>query len=180
MNRRIRNRLTVAVAAGLLLLLPLAGCAAEQVQLEASTAQNLQAAMLDVTEAAAAGDFTDAQSLLTDMQATLHAAAAAGQVSAERSSSIQTAIDLVSADLTVEIEAAAVAAEAAAAAAAAAAKAAALAEQQNAENAEEAAEDSKEEADNAREAEKEAAEDARKAREECLKDNDRDSAAQCD
>ena len=177
MNRRIRNRLTVAVAAGLLLLLPLAGCAAEPVQLEASTAQNLQAAMLDVTEAAAAGDFTDAQSLLTDMQADLHAAAAAGQVSAERSSSIQTAINLVSNDLTVEIEAAALAAEAAAAAAA---KAAALAEQQTAENAEEAAEDSKEAADNARESQKEAAEDAKKAREECLKESDKDSAAQCD
>ena len=176
MNRRIRNRLTVAVAAGLILVLPLAGCAAEPVQLEASTAQNLQAAMLDITEAAAAGDFTDAQSLLTTMQADLHAAAAAGQVSAERSSSIQTAINLVSDDLTVEIEAAAVAA------AAAAAKAAALAEQQNAEhaeNAEEAAEDSKEAADNAREAEKKAAEDAKKAREECLKESDKESAAQC-
>jgi colicin import membrane protein len=178
-NRRIRNRLTVAVAAGLILVLPLAGCAAEPVQLEASTAQNLQAAMLDITEAAAAGDFTDAQSLLTTMQADLHAAAAAGQVSAERSSSIQSAINLVSDDLTVEIEAAAVAAEAAAAAAA---KAAALAEQQNAEhaeNAEEAAEDSKEAADNAREAEKKAAEDAKKAREECLKESDKESAAQC-
>ncbi|MBG6215376.1 MAG: hypothetical protein LH475_11150 [Cryobacterium sp.] len=155
----MRNRLTVTVS-GLLLLLPLAGCAAEPVDLHASTAKNLQAAMLDITEAAAAGDFGDAQSLLTHMQANLRTAAAAGQVSAERSASIQSAINLVSADLTVEIDAAAVAA---AAAAQEVADAAALAKEQNAED----------RADDAKDAAEEAAQKARDAREECRKDKDR-------
>ncbi|TFD08839.1 MULTISPECIES: mucin-associated surface protein [unclassified Cryobacterium] len=158
----MRKRLTLALVSGLLLLLPLAGCAAEPVELQAATAENLQSAMLGITEAAAGGDFTEAQSLLTAMQGNLRTAAAAGQVSAERSASIQTAINRVSTDLTVEIEAAAIAAEAAA-------EAAALAEEQNAKDA----------AEDARDAEKKAAEDAKDAREECLDDKDRVKAGEC-
>ncbi|MDJ0376561.1 mucin-associated surface protein [Cryobacterium sp. PH31-L1] len=151
------KRLTLALVSGLLLLLPLAGCAAEPVELQATTAENLQSAMLGITEAAADGNFTEAQSLLTAMQGNLRTAAAGGQVSAARSESIQTAINLVSADLTVEIEAAAVAAEAAAAAAA-------LAEKQDAENAKDA---------------KDAAENAKDAREECQDGKDRVKAGEC-
>ena len=75
----MRKRFTLYLASGLLLLLPLAGCTAEPVELQASTAENLQSAMVDITEAAAAGDFTEAQSLLTAMQGNLRTAAAAGQ-----------------------------------------------------------------------------------------------------
>lgn len=170
MTRSPRARLSLVVAAGLLLLLPLTGCAVRPIELQAATAQKLQGEMLDITQAAAAGDFADAQSLLSTMQANLRTATTAGQVSADRAASIQTAINLVSADLTVEIEAAAAqaadeqaaaqqaAAQAAAHAAAQAAAQAALAEEQNA---------------------KDTAKNARDAREACRKDKEKDKS-QCD
>ena len=146
MNRR--SPLSLAVAA--LLLLPLAGCTAAPVDLHATTAEQLQTEILAISEASAAGDFADAQSLLTAMQANLRTAAASGQVSAERSASIQSAINLVQGDLTVEIDAAVVAAEAAAQAEAqAAAEAAAAAERDN-EDAKDRAEQAKDDAENAK------------------------------
>lgn len=165
-----------AVAVGF--LLPLAGCAADPVDLPAGTAESLQSEILEISEAAAAGDFASAQSLLTAMQSNLRTAAAAGQVSAERSAAIQSAINLVRGDLTVEIDAAVVAAEAAAQAAAAAA---ALAEKQNDEAAKKSAEQAKKDAEDASEAAKDAAEDAKEAREDCLEDKDKDrvKAGEC-
>ena len=163
MNRR--HRLTLAVAT--LLLLPLTGCAATPVDLPAATAEQLQTEILAISEASAAGDFANAQSLLTAMQANLRTAAASGQVGSERSASIQSAINLVRDDLTVQIDAAVVAAEAAAQAAA---EAAAEAAQRNDEDAKERAEQAKEAAENAQEDAKDAAEEAKEAREECLKD----------
>lgn len=168
MKRRLRNRMIVITIG--LLLLPLAGCAAEPVDLHASSAEQLQAVMLNISEAAAAGDFADAQSLLTEMQATLRTAAAAGQVSAERSASIQSAINRVSADLTVEIEATA------AAAAQDAADAAALAEEQKTKDAKDRADEAK---DAAEEAAQEATQEERDAREKCRKDKDQDRAGEC-
>lgn len=172
----LRKRLTLTVAAGLLLLLPLTGCTADRVDLHAATAEILQAEILKITEASAAGDFASAQSLLTAMQANLRTAAAAGQVGAERSAAIQSAINLVQGDLTVEIDAAIVAAEAAAQAAE---EAAALAEQQNDEDAQKRAEQAKKDAEDAREAAKDAEEDAREAREDCLDDKDKVKAGEC-
>ena len=153
MNRH--KRLTLVLAVGL--LLPLSGCTADPVDLQAATAENLQTELLAITEASAAGDFSNAQSLLTAMQANLRTAAAAGQVSAERSASIQSAINLVRGDLTVEIDAAVVAAEAAARAAAEAAAA-----QQNDEDAKDRADQAKEDAENA----KKDAENAKQDRED--------------
>ena len=155
MNRR--KRLTLAVAIGL--FLPLTGCTAEQVDLQAATAEKLQTEILAISEASAAGDFANAQSLLTTMQANLRTAAASGEVSAERSTSIQAAINLVRDDLTVEIDAAAAAAEAAAQAAA---EAAAEAQRQNDEDAKDRAEQAKKDAENA----KKDAEDAKDRRED--------------
>ena len=159
MNRR--HRLTLAVAT--LLLLPLTGCTATAVDLPAVTAEQLQTEILAISEASAAGDFANAQSLLTAMQANLRTAAASGQVGSERSASIQSAINLVRDDLTVQIDAAVVAAEAAA-------QAAAEAAQQNDEDAKNRAEQAKEDAENAQENAKDAAEEAKEAREDCLKD----------
>ena len=172
MNRRQRLALTLALG----LLLPLSGCTADPVDLQAATAKNLQTEILAITEAAAAGDFSNAQSLLTAMQANLRTATASGQVSAERSASIQSAINLVRDDLTVEIDAAVVAAEAAAQEAA---DAAAAAQQQNDEDAQNRAEQAKEDAENAREDAKEAAEDAKETREDCLEDKDKVKAGEC-
>ena len=157
MNRRQRLALTLALG----LLLPLSGCTADPVDLQAATAENLQTEILAITEASAAGDFSNAQTLLTAMQANLRTAAASGQVSAERSASIQSAINLVQGDLTVEIDAAAVAAEAAAQAAA---EAAAAAQQQNDENAKDRAEQAEEAAKKAAEAAKERAKEQREDR----------------
>ncbi len=139
------------MAVATLLLLPLAGCTAAPVDLHAATAEQLQTEILAISEASAAGDFADAQSLLTAMQANLRTAAASGQVSAERSASIQSAINLVQGDLTVEIDAAVVAAEAAAQAEAqAAAEAAAAAAERNNEDAKDRAEQAKDDAENAK------------------------------
>ncbi|SEN34278.1 hypothetical protein E3O25_06720 [Cryobacterium sp. TMT1-3] len=171
-----RHRLTLAaVAVGF--LLTLAGCTANPVDLQAATAENLQGEILQITEAAAAADFTTAQSRLEAMQANLRTAAAAGEVSTERSAAIQAAINLVRDDLTVEIDAAVVAAEAAAQAAAAAA---ALAEKQHDEDAQKNAEQAQEDAEQAREAAKDAAEDAKQAREDCRENNDKVKAGECD
>lgn len=176
MIRRNRLTLTATVVVAVGLLLPLAGCTSDPVDLQATTAANLQGEILEISEAAAAGDFASAQSLLTAMQSNLRTAAASGQVSSERSAAIQSAINLVRDDLTVEIDAAIVAAEAAAQAAAAAA---ALAEKQNQENAQENAEQAREDAEKARDAAKDAAEDAKEAREDCLEDQDRVKAGEC-
>ena len=172
MNRRYR--LTLSVAA--LLLLPLTGCTAPPIDLPAATAKQLQGEILAISEASAAGDFANAQSLLTAMQDNLRTAAASGQVSSERSASIQSAINLVRGDLTAEIDAAVVAAEAAARAAA---EAAAAAARQNDEEAKNRAEQDRKDAENAREDAKDAAEEAKKALEDCLDDRDKVEAGEC-
>jgi hypothetical protein len=172
MIRLTRTRLTVFVAIGL--LLTSAGCAAQPVDLQYSSAEQFQAQILDISEAAAAADFTSAQALLTALQQNLRTAAAAGQVSSERSATIQASINLVNADLTAEIEAAAQAA------AQAAADAAAEAAQQNAEDTTVTPQDDKQAAEDARDAEKEAAKAAKEAHKECLDDKERAKAGECD
>ena len=156
-----RKRLTLALAA--MLLLPLSGCSTDPVDLQAAAAQQFQAEVLAISEASAAGDFDNAQSLLSAMQDNLRTAAASGQVSAERSAAIQSAINLVRDDLTVEIDAAIAAAEEAAAAAAEAAEAA---ENQNDEDAKDRAEHAKEDAEQAKKDAEEAKKEAEDARED--------------
>jgi hypothetical protein len=103
--RSIRTRFSVAFAGILLVASALAGCANTSPDLEESAAGSLQAAVLEVTNAAKAGDYLSAQSLLESLQAELLAAAAADQVSASRTAQIQAAINTVSAELSVQIKA---------------------------------------------------------------------------
>lgn len=94
----LRSRFTIAGAALLLVGATLSGCSSSA-DLQQATAAQLQSGVLDVTTAAAAGDYASAQSALDALQADLLAAAAAGQVTAARSAEIQSAINLVSDDL---------------------------------------------------------------------------------
>jgi hypothetical protein len=93
------------VVTAFLLLGALTGCAGGPADLASSTANRLQSEVLEVTTKAASGDFPGAQSSLSALQADLLTAAAAGQVSAERSAKIQSAINLVGADLAAAIAA---------------------------------------------------------------------------
>jgi hypothetical protein len=97
-------RLSIAVAAVLLLASTMTGCSNTAPELQQATATQLEAGVLKVTVAAAAGEFTDAQTALDAVQADLLAAAAADRVSAARSAQIQSAINLVTADLTAAID----------------------------------------------------------------------------
>jgi uncharacterized low-complexity protein len=98
-----RGRALVVTA--FLLLGALTGCAGDRADLASSTANRLQSEVLEVSTKAASGDFPGAQSSLSALQADLLTAAAAGQVTAERSAKIQSAINLVSADLAAAIAA---------------------------------------------------------------------------
>lgn len=100
---RSRSRF-VLVAAGLLLTLTaLVGCSGAQADLQESAAGRLQSSVLEVTTAAAAGNYETARLALNALQAHVLTAAAAGQVTAARSAEIQSAINLVQADLTAAI-----------------------------------------------------------------------------
>lgn len=103
--KSLRTRFSLAFAGILLVASALAGCAGAPPELEESAAGSLQSAVLDVTNAAKAGDYLSAQSLLDSLQAELLAAAAADQVSATRTAQIQAAISKVSAELAVQIKA---------------------------------------------------------------------------
>ncbi|MDJ0323059.1 hypothetical protein QMG61_04685 [Cryobacterium sp. PH31-AA6] len=102
----IPSRLATRVATALLVVAALTACSGPAPELAPPTAEKLQSGVLGVTTAAAAGDFAEAQSALTAVQADLLTAAASGQVSAARSAKIQSAINLVTADLADAIEAA--------------------------------------------------------------------------
>jgi len=82
----------------LAMTLALAGCATAT-ELAPSTAEGLQASVVEVSTLASDGDVTGALARLDALQSELDAAVAAGDVSAERVASIQQAIDLVRADL---------------------------------------------------------------------------------
>ncbi|GAB2451140.1 membrane protein involved in colicin uptake [Conyzicola lurida] len=121
MNRRlIPTALVVLLSASTLL-----GCA-PQPDLSDSAAQTLQQSVQQVATLASTGDPTGATAELDALQGELDAAVDSGDVTAERSQTIQTAIDAVRADLAQQIAAA----EAAAAAAAAAEAERVAAEQQ--------------------------------------------------
>lgn len=92
-------RLTIALATVLLVAAALTGCSTTPPELEQTTAAQLQAGVQEVTNDAAAADFEGARSALIAVQADLLTAAAAGQVTAARSAQIQSALNLVSADL---------------------------------------------------------------------------------
>ncbi|WP_051972970.1 hypothetical protein [Cryobacterium sp. MLB-32] len=121
---RIRARFALALATLSLTAIALTACAGTPVQLEQSAAEQLQAGIAEVTTSAASGDLNSAQTQLDTVQDQLRTLAASGQMTAERASDIQSAISLVSGDLTEAIDAANAAADAAAAADARAAAAA--------------------------------------------------------
>ena len=99
----LRTR-TVLVAATLLIAgSALTGCSGGEPELKAAAAKQLQSGVLTVTTAAADGDFATAQSALANVQADVLAAAAAGEVTSDRSREIQSAIKLVAADLAAAI-----------------------------------------------------------------------------
>ena len=95
-RRSIFARATIAVV---IFSVTLSGCASTPDALKQATADQLQAGVRSVTTAASAGDFAGAQAALDSLQADLLAAASAGDVPGSRSAEIQSAINLVGADL---------------------------------------------------------------------------------
>lgn len=92
-----------AIAAGAALLLlagALSGCAPSGRQIDAGAAERLQASVLAVTVAAAAGDFSEAIAALDALEEQVREGTASGAIDPGRSARIQASIDLVRADLT--------------------------------------------------------------------------------
>lgn len=125
-HRPSHKRWRLVLAAGLVSA-ALTGCSTAAPDLEHDAAQQLQAKVLTVSEAAAGNDPAAALKSLDELVAQLDASAADGGVSFKRHQSIMTAIEAVRADLA----AAQAQSEAAAAAEAAAAEAAAAAAQES-------------------------------------------------
>jgi hypothetical protein len=96
--RRLSS-LIASVIASVALAAVLAGCAGTSTTLSSQTSTALQSGVVAVAESAAAGDPTSALARLDELQQTLDAALAAGDVTAERAAAIQAAIDAVRADL---------------------------------------------------------------------------------
>jgi hypothetical protein len=122
-----RRSAAVAVVVGVALL---AGCGRAAPDLGARAAGRLQADVLAVSQASAAGDLVGARARLTTLTDDVAAARTAGQLSAQRKRAIDASVVLVAADLSVlqrqaaDARAAMVAADKAAADKAAADKAA--------------------------------------------------------
>ena len=104
-QRPLRARLGLVLAGAVVMATALAGCSAAATELDADTAQALQSGVKSVTVAAAAGDFATAQTELSAVRGTL--AGSADRLTASRTTTIQTAIDLVDADLAAAIAASA-------------------------------------------------------------------------
>lgn len=93
------RRLLAALLFGTLSLLPLAACTSPPPELEAPAAEQLQSAVLRVSQSSAVGDFATALQQLDEVEAELLDAAAAEQLSAARAARVHAAILLVRADL---------------------------------------------------------------------------------
>ena len=94
-----RSTFARTALAVVILSVALSGCASAPDALGQATADRLRAGVGSVTAAASAGDFEGAQAALESLQADLLAAASAGDVTGSRSAEIQSAINLVGADL---------------------------------------------------------------------------------
>ena len=103
--RGYRSRPLALAAAFLIAASALSGCAESIPELKPGAASQLQDGVLEVSTAAAAGEYAAAQSALTEVQADVLAFAKAGDVTPARSAEIQAAIKLVSADLAAAIAA---------------------------------------------------------------------------
>ncbi|QYF74078.1 hypothetical protein [Cryobacterium sp. PAMC25264] len=104
-TRKFLPRLVVALAGVGLACGMLAGCAGATTALHADAASELQSGVLAVSTAAAAGDYTSAQTALDTLRESLAEASADDTVTAARAAEIQTAIGLVAADLASSIAA---------------------------------------------------------------------------
>ena len=102
MRRAWMTRTATAGAALLLLVGALSGCAPSGQQLNAEAAEQLQASVLAVTRAAAAGDFSEAVAALDALEERVTEGTASGAIDPGRSARIQASIDLVRADLAAE------------------------------------------------------------------------------
>ena len=95
----IRRQRSVLLALSLSAALALGGCAADEPDIAASTSSLLQSTIATAAEQAAAGDSAGALATLDSLQQQVQQASADGDVTAERSATIQQSIDLVRADL---------------------------------------------------------------------------------
>lgn len=98
------NRGLRLLAAPVVVVALLSGCAGPAADLDASTGRDLQSRVLVVANAAADGDTAGALAALDALEAQLAAAEAAGTVSATRAADIRAAIALVRADLSPAVE----------------------------------------------------------------------------
>ena len=98
-------RIVRSTAVAVLVVAALSGCSNAPAALEPATADRLQSSVLDVTSAAAAGDYDTALSLLSAVEADLRTAASAGPITPERSAEIQAAITAVNSDLLAAVDA---------------------------------------------------------------------------
>ena len=88
-----------ATAAVLAVALGLSGCADNRVEITAGTGALMQSTVVVAANQAAAGDTAGALTTLDSLQAQLRQASATGDISADRATAIQHAIDLVRTDL---------------------------------------------------------------------------------
>jgi hypothetical protein len=98
------NRGLRLLAAPVVVVALLSGCAGPAADLDASTGRDLQSRVLVVANAAADGDTAGALAALDALEAQLAAAEAAGTVSATRAADIRAAIARVRVDLAPTVE----------------------------------------------------------------------------
>ncbi|UTT70672.1 hypothetical protein NMQ03_05915 [Arthrobacter sp. DNA4] len=113
LRQGVPGRLLLACTAALLAATVLNACAAPGSGLQRQAATQLQARVLEVTQASSQNDPAAALKALEGLEADLSAAQAEGQVSEERRRSITTVATAVRADLTEAVAAQAAAAKAA-------------------------------------------------------------------
>jgi len=93
------RRISILVGAAVIVAGALTGCAPSSTALSHDAAAAMQRSVASVADSAAAGDSSSALAMLDGLQAQLDRAIADGDVSAARAAAIQSAIDLVRADL---------------------------------------------------------------------------------
>ncbi|MGC5172645.1 hypothetical protein ACLQ2Q_18565 [Microbacterium sp. DT81.1] len=98
-RRLASGRLGTLLAAAAIVAGALTGCAPSSTDLSHAVAETMQQSVVSVAESAAAGDSPAALATLDQLQAQLDGALANGDVSPARAAAIQSAIDLVRADL---------------------------------------------------------------------------------
>lgn len=106
---RLRNQWAGLVRVAVLVLaVSMTACSPAETSLQREAGRQLQARVLDVSEAAAANDHAAALKSLENLESDLAAAAGKGQVSGQRNRTIMTIIAAVRAELTAATAAAAV------------------------------------------------------------------------